>query len=73
MAKKVKIEIDFDVEDTVFLKTDVDQFPRLVTGVLLRGGHAKYLIRYADEEESEHFHYELSDTIDPLIKEKGEE
>lgn len=61
MPKKIKVELDFDIEDIVFLKTDLDQYPRMVTGVLLRKEHPKYLIRYGDEEETEHSFFELSD------------
>lgn len=65
MPKKVKIELDFDVEDAVYLKTDTEQHLRMVTGITLRpGGVAYYLVRYADEEETEHFACELSDTKD---------
>lgn len=63
MAKKVKIELDFDTGDFVYLITDPDQIRRMVTEVkLLPGGVALYVVGYSDNETSEHYSIELSDT-----------
>lgn len=62
MAKKVKIELDFDIEDIVFLKTDPEQLERIVTDIrLITGGVPMYTLA-CGAEESEHYAFEISNT-----------
>lgn len=61
MAKKVKVELDFDFGDTVYLNTDPDGIPRLVIEIrLLPGGVAVYMLA-CGEENTEHYALEITD------------
>ncbi len=50
---------EFNIGDEVFLKTDVDQNIRLVTGLTLRAESITYLIS-CGAEESTHYDFEIS-------------
>lgn len=59
MPKKVKIELDYDIGDLVYLKTDVDGLERLIISItLLPGNLAVYTLSCGDEE-SEHYAIEI--------------
>jgi len=67
MAKKVKIELDYDIGDFVYIVTDPEQFKRQVTEIrLLPGGVAIYNVVLADSD-SEHYSIELNDKPDLSI------
>lgn len=64
MPKKVKIELDYDIDDFVYLKTDIEQCKRQVTEIkLIPGGVAIYTVVLGDSD-SEHYAIELSDKPD---------
>ena len=68
MPKKVKIELDFDIDDIVYLKTDPDQRKRQVIEVhLLPASIARYRVA-CGETISDHYINELSDKPDPDMK-----
>lgn len=61
MPKKVRIELDFDIGDTVYLKTDPDLYPRIVVEIkLLPNDLAVYLVS-CNGETTDHYGFELLD------------
>jgi hypothetical protein len=62
MAKKVKIELDFDIGDSVWLKTDPEFLERMVVHIkLLPGELAVYGLAYGADEVTEHYPIEMLD------------
>lgn len=52
MSKKIKIEIDFDIGDRVFLVADEDdQVPAIVTQIILSPTEATYQVARGLEEK----------------------
>jgi hypothetical protein len=52
MAKKIKLEIDFDIGDRVFLITDEDdQVPGIVTQIIFTGIEAMYMVARGMDEK----------------------
>lgn len=55
--------IDMDVQfvwgDTVFLKTDPDQLPRMIVGVVVKKSHVMYEV-VKGETTSYHYDYEMA-------------
>lgn len=62
--KKVKVELDFDIGDKVYLVTDPGQFVRHVVYIIMYKQSALYGVRLGDYEASEHHAFELSDSPD---------
>ena len=60
-------KINFNIGDYVYLKTDIDQYKRLVTGYTVRSHGIIYFLSLG-EEESTHYELEISDEIDILLK-----
>ena len=60
LAKKMKHEINFLIGETVFLITDPDQFPRLITGIFLSGDKQVTYSLSLESEVSNHFDFEIS-------------
>ena len=61
------IKINFNIGDYVYLKTDIDQYKRLVTGYTVRTDGVLYLLSLGSEETSHH-ELEISHDIDVLLK-----
>lgn len=62
MPKKVKVELDYDIGDMVYLKTDPDRLERIVVSItLLPGSLAIYSLAQSDSEQSEHYAIEITD------------
>ena len=62
-VKKIKVELDFDHGDEVFLKTDAEGLRRIVVEIkLLPGGTAIYSVACGDMEPTLHYACELTDT-----------
>ena len=61
------IETEFDCGTIVYLKTDPEQYARIVTGMNIRGTEKSvvYLVSFI-ASETEHYSYELSKEKDPL-------
>ena len=59
----------FKIGDYVYLKTDVDQYKRIVTGYTIRDNSEKvvYLLSLGTEETS-HYQCEISTEEDIIIK-----
>lgn len=53
-------EIKFDLGSIVFLKTDPDQLPRVITRIQLSGVGLIYLMQHADCGETAHYEYEIT-------------
>ena len=63
MPKKVKIELDWDLGDPVFLKTDKDLNLRIVVEIrLLPGGVPIYVLGFSDNEPTDHYAIEITDS-----------
>jgi len=60
-------KISFNIGDYVYLKTDIDQYKRLITGYTVRFNEVTYLLSLG-EEESTHYELEISNEIDILLK-----
>ena len=60
----MKIDIEHNFGDTVYLKTDIDQRPRIVTAIIVRPGCVLYEVNCAIEYSSHH-NFEIS--VDPDI------
>jgi len=61
MPKKIKLELDYDIGDFVFLVTDSDQERRIVTEIRICPSGVVYSVAHGTDE-SEHYAVELSDT-----------
>ena len=57
----------FKIGYYVYLKTDIDQYKRLVTGYTVRPNVVIYNLGLGSEETT-HYELEISDEIDVLLK-----
>jgi hypothetical protein len=55
----VKLTLKFDFGDIVYLKTDPDQFRRIITGIVLRQKQILYYVSLGATETA-HFDYEIT-------------
>lgn len=58
---KMTINPVFSLGQTVYLKTDDEQFERMIVGIFVTFNGFTYLVRYADDEPTEHFVNEILD------------
>lgn len=58
--KKIKVEIEYDTEDIVYLRTDPERLPRMVVGVLLTPIGVMYLLRMGGEDVTDHYGCEIT-------------
>ena len=61
------MKANYNIGDYVYLKTDIDQHKRIVTGYTVRFNEITYLLSLG-EDESTHYELEISDEIDILLK-----
>lgn len=61
------MKIVFNIGDYVYLKTDIDQRKRIVTGYTVRSNEVTYFLSLG-EDESTHYELEISEDIDILLK-----
>jgi hypothetical protein len=61
----IKINVDFKIGQTVFLKTDPEQFERLVTAIVVENKDISYQLS-CGEDQSIHSDYEISAEKDEL-------
>lgn len=59
------VDIDFEIEQVVYLKTDPNQFRRIITAIHLRKGRVTYGLSFAGSE-TWHDGFELSTEVDAL-------
>lgn len=64
--KEKNIPIAHDFGDSVYLKTDPFQYPRLITAIVIRRGYVQYEIA-SGTELSLHNAFELSATRDETL------
>lgn len=60
-------KLKFHIGQTVYLKTDIDQRKRIVTGYRVRPNLIVYYLAFG-MDESEHFEIEISNTEDIILK-----
>ncbi len=61
------MKANYNIGDYVYLKTDIDQYKRLVTGYTVRIDGILYLLSLGSEE-TDHYELEISHEIDILLK-----
>lgn len=49
----------YSIGETVYLITDVEQLPRIITGIIIRPSHHMYLLS-SGIEETRHFELEIT-------------
>lgn len=65
------VQNKFDLGQTVYLKTDVRQYGRLVTAITIRQTGLVYELALSDDT-SEHYDFEISDSEDIVLRQKNE-
>jgi hypothetical protein len=60
------IDCEYQVKETVYLTTDTEQRPRLVTAILVRESHIMYYLSCGTEETS-HYYFEISKEVNILL------
>lgn len=63
----MKINTTYNLGDILYHKTDPEQLPGIVVGIVINPGSISYILSFAGEE-SEHFELELSEEMDVIIK-----
>ncbi len=59
MAKKLKLELDFDIGDFCYVVTDMEQQRRIVTEIIVKPTGVVYGVS-CGTEESYHYGFELT-------------
>ena len=57
--------IKFKIAQTVYLKTDPDQFERVITGINIRPNGVHYAVTFG-MDESFHYDFEISESRDVI-------
>ena len=60
-------QLEFTIQQTVYLKTDMDQKPRLVTGITLRPFNSVTYGLTESATETWHYGFEISDDRDIVM------
>jgi len=63
----MNLALTFDIGDIVFLKTDTEQLPRVITGILMRPNGFLYYLSNSTNETS-HYEIEISKEVNETIK-----
>lgn len=67
MMRKFAVDVEFLPEEIVYLKTDSDQLPRMVTGYFVRAsGNVTYYLA-CGTEETVHHGFEISSERDIIM------
>lgn len=53
-------DIKYDLGEEVYLKSDPNQLPRVITRIQLSGIGLIYLMQHADHGETAHYDYEIT-------------
>lgn len=61
------MEFKYKIGDLVYLKTDVQQEPRLVTGIIIRANDRISYYLSCGKDETHHYDFEISTKKDVLI------
>ena len=62
----IKIKVEHDIGDTLYIRLDPDQLPHALTGVVILPGAIKYILSYLGEEYTV-YNFETSKEADPTI------
>ena len=65
--KKITLNVEFEYGDIVFLKTDMEQLPRMVTCYIIRDGYIIYELTQG-ASSSTHFGVEITREVDVFTK-----
>lgn len=65
----IKVNNKFEIEQRVYVVTDINQYPRIVTAITIRQTGLLYEVA-CGIGTSEHYDFELSETSDILIKQE---
>lgn len=63
----MRIENNFQIKQTVYLKTDADQLPRIITGIIVRPNDLVYELT-CGTVVSNHFDFEITTEQDILTR-----
>jgi len=63
----MKVETEYNIEEVVFLKTDKEQLPRIVVGVIIRKGTVLLELVHSVDYTT-HYDYEVSKNQNILFK-----
>jgi len=55
----INLENEYEIEEIVYLKHDIEQHPRMVSGIIWDGHKIMYEL-ISGTEASQHYEYELS-------------
>lgn len=61
----MKLKTEYDIEDIVYIKSDPDQLPHTVIGIIIKPGAVQYELSYQGEV-CILYNFELSKVKDPL-------
>lgn len=59
-------QFEFDLQELVYLKTDIDQSVRIVTGIYIIPGSVMYVLN-CGSQESTHYGFEISRSKDVVM------
>lgn len=62
------IDVDYEIGDTVYLKTDSDQRPRIITGISVRTAGLIMYDLAQGTASTWHYPFEISTEVNVLIK-----
>jgi len=66
--KRITIELEFEIGQIVFLKTDIDQRQRIVTGINIRPLNSiTYTLSVGDNDETAHYGIEINGNRDVVM------
>lgn len=57
---EIKLIVEFEWEEIVYLKTDIEQKPRMITGYKIRPHSLMYVLTSGVNEDTQHFECEIS-------------
>lgn len=63
---KIYLNVKFNLGDIVYLKTDNEQLPRIVTGFTIRNKEYIIYLLSCISDETEHYEIEITDEKDIL-------
>ena len=58
----------FNLGDIVYLKTDTEQYPRMVTGIVIRANNNILYYLTKSDYETLHYDFEISIQLNEIIK-----
>lgn len=62
------IENKFEIGQTVYLKTDIEQLQRIITAIKICGDNSMFYELSCGKECSDHYDFEISEEVNQEIK-----